>query len=194
MCPAPPDSVGTDARGPSSSPRWLERFHRGEREILEACYREHFRSVHAAVGRVLRGADQETVVHEVFYRLLSDAGLRASFRGGAFSAWLAAVARHQAIDCWRQRQREVAAYPAEASEPTEPADSEARLELRLFVQRFRTDVLPAKWLAVFDARFLGQLDQREAARRLGIRRTTLAYQELQIRRLLRRFVRKGQVP
>jgi RNA polymerase sigma-70 factor (ECF subfamily) len=194
MCPTPPVSVGTDARAGTSSPAWLERFHRGERDVLEDCYREHFRSVHAAVGRVLRGADQETVVHDVFYRLLSDAGLRASFRGGTFAAWLSSVARHQAIDCWRQRQREVATCPAEVCEPTEPADAEARLELRLFVQRFRTDVLPAKWLAVFDARFLAQLDQREAARRLGISRTTLAYQELQIRRLLRRFVRKGQVP
>jgi RNA polymerase sigma-70 factor (ECF subfamily) len=193
MCPAPPASVGTDALAGASSPEWLERFHRGERAILEACYREHFRGVHAAVGRVLRGADQETVVHEVFYRLLSDAGLRASFRGGTFAAWLSSVARHQAIDCWRQRQRETEPL-AEAAEPTAPADAEARLELRLFVQRFRTDVLPAKWLAVFDARFLAQLDQREAARRLGISRTTLAYRELKIRRLLRRFVRKGQVP
>jgi len=194
MRPAPSDSTGADACAKPGTPEWLERFHRGEREILEKCYREHFRSVQTAVGRVLRGADQETVVHEVFYRLLSDAELRASFRGGAFGAWLASVAHHQAIDCWRQQRREVAESPAESPEPPELMDTDARIDLRLFVQRFRAEVLPAKWLAVFDARFLAQLDQREAARRLGISRTTLAYQDLQIRRLLRRFVRKGKVP
>jgi len=49
-------------------------------------------------------------------------------------------------------------------------------------------VLPAKWATVFEARFVLGLDQRSAATRIGVSRTTLAYQEIQIRRLLRRFL------
>jgi hypothetical protein len=47
------------------------------------------------------------------------------------------------------------------------------------VQRFLA-ILPAKWHGVFRARFLERLDQRAAAQRLDMRRTTLAYQEIQI--------------
>jgi RNA polymerase sigma-70 factor (ECF subfamily) len=49
-------------------------------------------------------------------------------------------------------------------------------------------VLPPAWLDVFQARFIDHLSQCEAAARLGKRRTTLAYQELRIRRLLRKFL------
>ena len=160
---------------------------------MEACYREHFARVHAAVGSVLQGADRETVVHDVFYRLLSSSQLRSSFRGGALGTWLSTVARNQAIDYWRQQCRESRVRNGQAPNPT-ASDADTSLELRLFVQRFREEVLPGKWVGVFDARFLGQLDQREAARRLGISRTTLAYRELQIRRLLRRFVHEGKKP
>ena len=48
---------------------WLERFHAGERDVIEECYRDHFRVVEHAVGQVLRGADKETVIHEVFLQL-----------------------------------------------------------------------------------------------------------------------------
>jgi len=52
---------------------WLDRFHAGEREVLEDCYRNHFRVVETAVGQVLRGADKETVIHDVFLQLLARA-------------------------------------------------------------------------------------------------------------------------
>jgi len=67
---------------------WLAAFHAGERPVLEACYRDHLATVAQAVGRVLEGADQETVIHDVFLRLLTDARMRAGFRDGAFPAWL----------------------------------------------------------------------------------------------------------
>src|SRR5262245_58568503 len=47
---------------------WLHQFHRGQRRALEECYRAHFADVSTAVGRVLSGADKETVIHEVFFR------------------------------------------------------------------------------------------------------------------------------
>ena len=77
-----------------------------------------------------------------------------------------------------------------------PQESATRIErsaeARLFVERFppRRPARP-KWAGVFEMRFLAGLDQRTAAARLGIGRTTLAYREVQVRRLLGRFVRQG---
>src|SRR5262245_48027990 len=78
---------------PAQESAWLDRFHAGEREVIEQCYRDHFRVVENAVGQVLRGADKETVIHEVFLQLMSRAELRRGFAGGGFAAWLATVAR-----------------------------------------------------------------------------------------------------
>ncbi len=178
---------------PSQDAPWLDRFHAGEREVLDQCYRDHFRVVDSAVGQVLRGADKETVIHEVFLQLLARAELRRGFTGGSFAAWLATIARHQAIDFWRRYRREHSLdqlTTANASnEPVQPVEPlERTVEARLLVDRFRRDALPAKWARVFEARFVSGLDQRSAAAQVGISRTTLAYQEIQIRRLLRRFL------
>jgi RNA polymerase sigma-70 factor (ECF subfamily) len=166
--------------------RWLEAFHAGARGVLEDCYRTHFRTVDAAVGQVLRGADRETVVQEVFLQILSSGDLRRSFVGGRFSSWVATVARNRAIDFWRRYRREEPLQEA----PSEPAEPEAarRMEARLMVAQFIKDELPEKWRGVFETRFLAELDQRTAASRLGMSRTTLAYQEMQVRRLLKRFL------
>ena len=178
---------------PAQEAPWLDRFHAGERDTIEACYRDHFRVVDHAVGQVLRGADKETVVHEVFLQLLSRAELRRGFTGGGFTAWLATVARHQAIDFWRRYRNERSLDQMTADGRTvEPAPVgepfERGVEARLAIDRFRRERLPAKWAPVFEARFVAGLDQRAAAARLGISRTTLAYQEIQVRRLLRRFL------
>jgi RNA polymerase sigma-70 factor (ECF subfamily) len=179
--------------GPSAAQRdshWLADFHSGIRLALEQCYRDNFDVVSGAVGRVLRGADQETVIHEVFLRLLSDEELRRSFAGGSLRAWLATLGRNQAIDYRRRWDRE---RPLEsAPEPAVPARFADEVEARVMIEQFRREELPAKWSRVFELRFLAQLDQREAARTLGISRTTLAYQELRVRALLRRYLRRGQ--
>jgi RNA polymerase sigma-70 factor (ECF subfamily) len=182
-----------DRSAPGHDALWLPRFHAGERDVMEGCYRDHFRVVENAVGQVLRGADQETVIHEVFLQLLSRAELRRGFSGGSFSAWLATVAHHQAIDYWRHHRRErlldQAAADSIPAEPVQPIERfERTVEARLLVDRFRREALPPKWAAVFEVRFVGGLDQRSAAARIGISRTTLAYQEMQVRRLLRRFL------
>jgi RNA polymerase sigma-70 factor (ECF subfamily) len=54
--------------------------------------------------------------------------------------------------------------------------------------------LPEGLWPLFQARFIERLDQREAARRLGLHRTTLAYRELRVRRFLRAFLRKRSLP
>jgi RNA polymerase sigma-70 factor (ECF subfamily) len=179
---------------PAHDALWLDRFHAGERDVIEGCYRDQFRVVESAVGQILRGADKETVIHEVFLQLISRAELRRGFTGGGFSAWLATVARNQAIDFWRRYRNERslddaaggAAALVDASQPIERF--ERSVDARLVIERFRRELLPAKWAGLFEARFVGGLDQRSAAKRLGISRTTLAYQEIQVRRLLRRFL------
>lgn len=169
---------------------WLERFHRGDRAVLSDCYREHFQTVARAVGSVLDGVDRENAIHDFFARLIDDEGMRRSFQGGAFAGWLWVGARRAAIDVARSRRREREALaelqvegPSSAAQPS--ADE---LEARRLIAEFRAGPLPKKWDAVFEARFLRQLSQREAAAELGLRRTTLAYQELRIRRILRSFL------
>lgn len=166
---------------------WLADFRAGRRSTLEACYRQHFQSVEAAVGRILSGADKETVVHEVFYRVLADGDMRRSFRGGSLGAWLSTVARNRALDYHRRRSRDTPIDERLHLEVEERSAADT-IEARLIVEKFRRDHLPAKWVGVFETRFLRQLNQREAADELGISRTTLAYQEHRVRSLLRRFV------
>lgn len=177
--------------------RWLRRFHDGDRTVIEECYRDHFETVDRSVGGLLAGADKETVVHEVFFRIMTRRDVRLGFRGGSFAGWLATVARNQAIDHVRRSRREEAVAPDIAvrladSMAAAPADDS--LDARRLVARFRSQCLPQEWDRVFVARFVEQLSQREAAARLKMRRTTLAYQELRIRRLLRRFVTRGDKP
>ncbi len=178
--------------------RWLAAFHAGDRVAVGQCYQDHHRTVAAAVGRMLSAADSETVTHEVFYRLLSDAELRANFQGGNFAAWITRVATHSAIDYlrrWRREQSELSgARETEADVRAAARRVDDELDAKVLVERFRRDCLPQEWAGVFDARFLRQVTQREAARELGLRRTTLAYRELRIRRLLTQFLLRTEHP
>jgi RNA polymerase sigma-70 factor (ECF subfamily) len=172
---------------------WLRRFHDGERTVIEECYRDHFKTVERSVGAILAGADKETVVHEVFFRLITKPEVRANFRGGSLAGWMATVARNYAVDHVRRYALEEAVAPEVA---TRLADStvptfEDSIDARHLVEQFRRECLSPAWDRVFVARFIEQLSQREAAARLSMRRTTLAYQELRIRRLLRRFLLRG---
>jgi RNA polymerase sigma-70 factor (ECF subfamily) len=165
---------------------WVDRFYAGERRVLEEVYRENFAQVEAAVGVVLHGADRETAIHEVFLRVINSETFRRSFHGGDLGAWLSVVARNHAIDYARRRNRESPAG-VDFGEGASDGDLMARTsEARLLVDRFRREVLPPQWQGVFETRFLQSMTQAAAA--LGTRRTTLAYQELRIRRLLRKFL------
>ena len=174
----------------------LARFHAGERDFIGLLYRETYETVDVTVGRVLRGADRDTVVHDLYFRLLSKSELRQNFSGGSMRAWLATLAHNLAVDFWRRHRRETGLENGEAPPLVDPMSRrmEERAELNLFVERFRRDGLPTKLWPLFQVRFVEQLDQREAARRLGIPRTTLAYRELQVKRLLRAFLRKRSRP
>jgi RNA polymerase sigma-70 factor (ECF subfamily) len=103
------------------------------------------------------------------------------------------VARNHAIDFRRRFGREVGRSSDEREEARQP-DWEEAAHARLLVERFRRDHLPPGWEGVFELRFLAQLPQREAAARLSMRRTTLAYRELRIRRLLKQFLLRDEGP
>ncbi len=174
---------------------WLTAFHRGDRRALEACYREHFHSVDRAVARRLRGPDRDAVVQEVFVKVLSDEAFRRNFQGGDLGAYLAHAATFLAISHARRSANApvVTTHSGDVGEWPDlgpPNALEDQVAARQFLERFAARV-PDKWRAVFVACFLEQLDQRTAARRLGLARTTLAYQVVRIRWLLDRFVREG---
>jgi len=167
---------------------WLEAFHAGHRGTMAGLYHDHFATVAAAVGRVVAGADKETVIHEVFFKLLSSDGERRRFQGGSFGAWIATVARNHAIDHARRVGRELSMPAEEVGAHMDTATGPgAAATARVLVQRFR-DELPEPWRRVFDLCFLAQVPQREAAAALGIARTTLAYQHLRIQSRLREFL------
>jgi RNA polymerase sigma-70 factor (ECF subfamily) len=167
--------------------RELSAFHAGDRSALEQCYRDHCDAVIAAAAEILRPVDAETVAHDVFHRLLTEPAMRASFRGGDLRAWLVRIAKNRAIDHRRKYARETE-LPDALTAPSLEAPDADRLSAERLVEKFRRDCLPPKWHAVFEARFLKQLGQREAARELCMKRTTLMYQEHRIRELLRKFV------
>ncbi|AKU94396.1 RNA polymerase sigma-70 factor, ECF subfamily [Labilithrix luteola] len=173
---------------------WLARFHAGERRVLEECYREHFARVVGVSARLVGPIDAETVAHEIFFRLLSSAEFRRGYQGGSLGSWLSQVATNAAIDNLRRRKREVPSEnaPLEATPPVDELEQEVMA--KVLVERFRRECLPPKWEGVFDARFLRQLPQRDAARELGIHRTTLVYQEARIRSLLERFLLDSESP
>jgi RNA polymerase sigma-70 factor (ECF subfamily) len=179
----------------AQDPAWLEAFRRGDREVIEECYRRYYDVVESAIGSLLGVADRETVIHEVFLRLLSDGDMRSSFSGPSLGAWLASVARNRAIDLHRRARREsLVPSPLEVvGEVPEAATHEDHV-MRLLLERFRRDHLTPEWAGVFEARFVRQMTQREAARHLGIQRTTLAYRELQLRRRFKAFMLSAEEP
>ena len=158
---------------------------------MELCYREHYATVARAARQILPEADAETVTHEVFLRLLTSDEMRASFRGGDLGAWISRVARNRAIDHHRRYSREEP-LPDHVEATPEPEREEppeyTTLDADALVRRFREECLPPKYASVFQARFIEQLGQREAAAKLKMPRTTLMYQEHRIRSMLRRFV------
>jgi RNA polymerase sigma-70 factor (ECF subfamily) len=176
---------------------WLLDFRAGSKGTLEECYKNHYADVARAAERVLGPADSETVTHEVFYRLLTDREMRESFRGENLRGWLTQIASRRAIDVARRLRREEPeptheVLGASSAEPVAPPFEDA-VDAKMLIDRFVREELPVAWAGVFDARFIRQLPQRQAATELGLQRTTLVYQEQRILALLRKFLlEKGE--
>lgn len=178
----------------ADSAEWLMRFHAGDRQVIAQIYREHGATITRVVGAILSGPDREGVIHDIFLQLIESEEMRRKFQGGSISAWLRQVARNRALDTYRRRSRrqelvEEAAQEADVSEaPPSPERAVEAAWVNKLVERFTEEVLPAKWHRVFEVRFVKQLSQRDAAKVIGISRTTLAYQETRVRHLLRKFM------
>jgi len=187
-------SIKTTADGSREihDPEWLARFHRGDRELLDEIYRIHFSTVQRRVNRVLSNsgaADRETVIFRVFERLIESARMRSNFKGGRLDAWLARVSHNAAIDHTRRRQRERPLDDQFMERPSlEPSPEEQahQHELEALLLEFREGLSPALDL-VFEARYMADLSQYEAGRKLKLARTTLASREKKIRQMLKRF-------
>jgi RNA polymerase sigma factor (sigma-70 family) len=166
-------------------PAWDARFARGDRDLMEEIYRATFETVRRAAGRVLREpADRDGVVHEVFTDLVGSRRLRESYGGGDLGAWLAAIARHRAIDFARRERRLVALSGVPESQDSQLHDgrdslTDFRRELEAFAAR-----LDPQRRQVLELRFVAGLTQVEAAAQLGMPRSTLEDWERQIKKLL----------
>jgi RNA polymerase sigma-70 factor (ECF subfamily) len=168
----------------------LADFHAGARSALERMYREHFDTVSTTVGRVVEGADQETVVHDVFLRLFTDMRLRRSFAGGALGGWLATVARRHAVE--HRRRRECAVEVAMGGDGQAVlVDVDEGIDAAELIERFRAQVLPPRWERLFELRFVQRMERERAARALGIGRLRLMYREHRVRCLLSSFLRRA---
>ena len=49
---------GASVQADDGDAAWLDAFDRGDRKVMERCYREHFETVEAAIGSILGGADR----------------------------------------------------------------------------------------------------------------------------------------
>jgi RNA polymerase sigma factor (sigma-70 family) len=179
----------------------LEGFHAGDRHVLEQIYRRHVGRVERAVSRYCRGVDAECVVHEVFLSLIERAEVRRQFTGGDLGGWLATIGARRAVDYLRKSKRMTAIDdPRSLEGKLEPIDEEAQLlqedqarHLRAALDRFQAEHLEGlgpKLAQVFSLRFCEQLSQSEAARRLGIPRTTLIEREGRLLKRLGRFLQR----
>lgn len=189
--PACPEACPAALADPQA---WLERFHRGDKEVLSQVYQGCFACVEKAVQRVLHGADAETVVHEVFFRMVADQSFRERFHGGSLAAWFSTVARNRAIDFLRKRNREA---PVEHDVLVSMASADdghaalSRADAHRVIDQFVEHVLPKQLRSVFEARFRRELSQREAAKELSMARSSLAYQEQKILALLQETLQTG---
>ena len=156
--------------------------------MLEEVYRQHFETVHGRWARCWPAPIARPPPTRCSCGWCTSEACRRSFRGGHLAAWLAVVARNQAIDHLRRRDRESPAGTDLPARDVAPDGLARSTEARLLIERFQGQVLPPEWRPVFEARFLQHLNQSEAAALLGMRRTTLAYRELRIRALLRKFL------
>lgn len=174
------------------SPELLRRFHDGDATVLAALFRAHAPRAVALMRHKLPSIDAEAAVQEAFVNLLSSAEQRRRFTGGAFAAFLCTLARCRGIDAWRREQRYV--DESAAGEPIAGDSSvDDRLAARELLEKFWQRSVPPAQKDFFQARFIEQQTQVEAADRLHIKRSTLATWEKRLAERLRRAVVSGEI-
>jgi RNA polymerase sigma factor (sigma-70 family) len=182
-------SVSQPLPAPAADADWDTRFRRGDKDVIEAIYRQTFETVRRAAGRVLREpADRDGVVQQVYTELCSSRRLRDSYAGGDLGAWLAAMARHRAIDFARREQRltDLSAVP---EDPGPDPLADFRRELQQYADR-----LDGPRRQVLELRFIAGMTQVEAAAHLQMPRSTLEDWEREIKQGLARHLLGDEPP
>ena len=163
------NAAGASNGAAASDEELIKRVLQHEEPALAAIYNRYGRLIYTIAVRITgdRGAAEE-VTQDVFQAIWQGAG---SFQlGGNFSAWLAGIARHRAIDMTRSRRHRARAREEALAEYTlggaaseSPADA---LVLRTVVRAALAELPPAQRQAI-ELAFYGGLTHVEIARRLG---------------------------
>jgi RNA polymerase sigma factor (sigma-70 family) len=170
----------------------LERFYAGDQVVMAQLYQRHAPRAVAQLRKYLPRIDTEAVVQEAFVTLMAHTEQRRRFKGGSFAAFLCIMTRYRGIDAWRREQRYVEAESLpEATDANSDVDD--RLAAREILHKFLERSVPPKQKAFFQARFIDQRTQIEAAELLQIRRSTLATWEKGLAERLRKAVVSGEV-
>lgn len=149
------ESVGS-GDGPLA---WVAAARRGDRVAFGQLYRCHAPMVQAVIlARVPRDAAAD-LVHDVFLNAMRR--LETLRDDAAFAPWLAAMARHRAID-WLRRQRPTLALEEEHL-PTVPPDPNDEASVLAMVQ-----TLPEAYRETLMLRFAAGLTGPEIAERTGL--------------------------
>jgi RNA polymerase sigma-70 factor (ECF subfamily) len=163
------NTAGASNGAAASDEELIKRVLQREEPALAAIYDRYGRLIYTIAVRITgdRGAAEE-VTQDVFQAIWQGAG---SFQpGGSFSAWLAGIARHRAIDMTRSRRHRARAREEALAEYTLGGAANESLAdalvLRTVVRAALAELPPAQRQAI-ELAFYGGLTHVEIARRLG---------------------------
>jgi RNA polymerase sigma factor (sigma-70 family) len=195
-------------------PGLLERFRAGNEDALEVVYSQCVGPATRMAAEVLRActagsprgpgemaAALADVVQEVFIKAFAPEARRRFDASRPYLPYLVQIARHVAIDYWRQMRRYI---PSDLEELIEKLSLE---EAEITADNSRNDWADPETVAVVE-RYLASLDddsrrihealyvkglsQREAAALLGIGRQAIRIREAKLRRGLRRELSRAR--
>jgi RNA polymerase sigma-70 factor (ECF subfamily) len=170
---------------------WLDRFHRGDRSALAQCYQSYFGLVRAVLATYVQGCDLDSVVHEVFFKLIEKSHVRKQFTGGSMPAWLSTMARNQAIDFIRRynRSSQLAVDLAAQADAPQLLAIEENVWAKQAVEQFKATLSPEQ-SQIFELVFIEGLDQQQVAESLEMSRSSVSRKKNRIAKRLRAFVRR----
>lgn len=172
---------GTDCFGVLPSPQTATRA------ITEALP-QHLPYLRRLAGRLVREEDLDDLVHDAVERALSKSSHLSSSRN--LRPWLVAILRNLRTDQLRRRQRwpQLVPYDAVHMDATQPREVEAQSNLRnLNYEQIERAVrrLPEVLRTTFTLCALDGCSYREAARKQGIRVSTVGSRLTRARHKLR---------
>jgi RNA polymerase sigma factor (sigma-70 family) len=174
-----------------SEPRLVMAARQGDREALESLLTQNWAWLRGIVYSVLLdGCEVDDALQDVCLRVITR--IRTLRDPGRFRAWLAVLARREALR-YRRRGRRVATMPAGA-EGTGPAwrtdDPVAKVERSELCGRVLETLrnLPAKYREVFVLAHSGELTYAQMAEVLDVPLTTMQIRLVRARRMIREQV------